>query len=254
MSFLGRCKSLKQYDIGLHALKFDGVNDKLENNVFNQFEKTQSFTFFAKLKTISNVGGVAYTIFDTRLVSGIYLKGLAFAVLSNGKLNCGLFGVSGSGSTDSYVIQTDSTVNPASFVTLQVTYNGSVFAVYVNSALVPHTILNNNLTTTITTTAGGFTIGQVNFPAAVTYDGGVLQEVSIVDFVKSGSQLTSDYNAGGQTIGSGAWLLAPVKPIYPDVIASLNSATTFPTVPSQYNMTILGKSPTMNLAIDFERI
>jgi hypothetical protein len=101
---------------------------------------------------------------------------------------------------------------------VQITYNGnslpSGLAVRFNNVAVPVLlILQNNLSNTIIVPASkAFTIG-INNTLGFPYRG-TLKHLSFVNYVKSVAEMSADFTAKKQSIGTGSWLLAPVEPIY----------------------------------------
>jgi hypothetical protein len=151
--------------------------------------------------------------------------------------------------------------------TLQITYNGvknliGSMSLYIDGVLdnSGRTLYSSSLNNSIVQNPHSFYVNR-NI-ANNSYKNASFENLSIVNFVKSPAEILADYNAGGQTTGGGAWLLAPMKPIYTvplqgesiSPIQSLDPTIPFNTQPNQYVLNINGKVNPMSLITDFEEI
>jgi len=199
-----------------YALTFDGVNDHIRSQTtlqggldFVQWERTQAWTCF-----------IDYTPVYTNAFQFIYssatnsdLNGLSILLLPDNKIRVSLLHnrLANIRLDVVFAITLDKGI-------LQITYNGnslpSGIAVRLNDVAVPvSSILFNNLSNTIIIPASkAFTIG-INDPFLFPFRGRI-QHLSFINYVKSVAEMSADFTAKKQSIGTGAWLLAPVEPIY----------------------------------------
>ena len=228
----------------LWNLKMDGSDDYIQSNTsFPQWDRGQAWTMFARMQ--DNSGGSIYSTSDGSKGVELYR------------------GVSGEWTVkflDGTLSLTVTTAADATYyldVILQITYDGSStvggVSFYINNVST-FSFGAGSLGATIINASNLFLIGkQSTVVANLLNTNCAVQEVSFVDYVKSGVELTSDYNAGTQSIGTGAWLLN-VQPVYDTYITTLDSTQTFDTAAgTTYSMDIIGKPATMSLGSDFTK-
>ena len=203
--------------IGRHyAFKSDGVNDYFQSQTttqggldFVQWERTQAWTCFIDYNPVFN----SNFQFIYSSVTGSNGIGLSIFLLSNNKIRVSL--VHSVGPENRLDVTFDT---PLIAGIIQITYNGNSLAnglaVRFNNVAVPVlSIVRNILTQTIIVPASkAFTIG-INDTIGFPYTG-TLKHLSFVNYVKSVPEMSADFTAKKQSIGTGVWLLAPVEPIY----------------------------------------
>ena len=174
-----------------------------------QWERTQPFTYFVRIKSIVPYVA-AMTLFATNKT--VADRGIVITMFDTG-ISLDLY--SGIDSNRSIVIQPIPSQTEDAII--QITYDGgsstSGMKLYYNNVLLTTYTLNiSSLTGSIINTANSFVIG-VN-PFRGRHLNGLLYNTSIVNYVKSVAEMSADFTAKKQSIGTGAWLLAPVEPIY----------------------------------------
>ena len=199
-----------------YALTFDGVNDHIRSQTtaqggldFVQWERTQAWTCFIDYNPVF-INDFEF-IYSSATNSD--LNGLSILLLPNNKTRVSLIHNRITEIRLDVVFDT-----PLVAGILQITYNGnslpSGLAVRFNNVAVPAiSNLFNNLSNTIIIPASkAFTIG-INDPFGFPFRG-IIKHLSFVNYVKSVAEMSADFTAKKQSIGTGAWLLAPVEPIY----------------------------------------
>ena len=199
-----------------YALTFDGVNDHIRSQTtaqggldFVEWERTQAWTCFIDYNPdyISDFQFIYSSATDSDL------EGLSILLLPDNKIRVSLLHNRLANIRLDVVFAI-----PLVAGILQITYNGnslaSGIAVRFNDVAVPvHFILRDNLTASIIIPASkAFTIG-INDPFGFPFRG-IIKHLSFVNYVKSVAEMSADFTAQKQSIGTGAWLLAPVEPIY----------------------------------------
>ena len=232
-----------------YALRFDGVNDYLQNNVstpFTQWERTQPWTFFAKVK--QNVRGGTF-FYSGDFSSGSFFRGIAIARTASGQWQIYLRSLVPTNQSSILVFRNDAAIFDG---VVQITYDGSSDAngikLYLNGIDSLLIISQNALAGTLINGLNRYTIGRlVNI--APLYFNGLMEELSFVNYAKSPAEIAADYAAGTQSAGSGSFLLN-VKPIYPDFITSLNPAVPFLETAQNTQVDIIGKTNPMLFGTD----
>jgi hypothetical protein len=199
-----------------YALNFDGVNDYIRSRTtaqdgldFVQWERTQAWTCFIDYNPVF----INSTQFIFSSVTNSDFEGLSI-FLVNGRIRVSLVHTRVPPENRLDVIFD----TPLVAGIVQITYNGNSLAnglaVRFNDVAVPvFSILRNILTNTIIIPASkAFTIG-INIPVGFPFRG-TLKHLSFVNYVKSVAEMSADFTEKKQSIGTGAWLLAPVEPIY----------------------------------------
>jgi hypothetical protein len=199
-----------------YALNFDGVNDHIRSQTtaqggldFVQWERTQAWTCFIDYNPVFN--STLQFIYSSATNSD--LSGLSILLLDTNRMRVSLVH---NRITNNRI---DVIFNPPLVAgILQITYNGSSLpiglSVRFNDVAVPAISFSVfNLTASIIIPASkAFTIG-INDPFGFPFRG-ILKHLSFVNYVKSVAEMSADFTAKKQSIGTGAWLLAPVEPIY----------------------------------------
>ena len=197
-----------------YALRLDGVNDQIRSQTtaqggldLVQWGFTQPFTFRVVIKDYVPQTGTR-GVYDARTV----LNGILLSIADN---KVQLF----MRSNANILFVISDTVLTASDVDIAITYDGSRLAsgvnFYVNDVLTTKTISSNNLAGFDNLGAIFYTIGNNNNVAgSVTFLSATIRHLSFVNYVKSVAEMSADFTAEKQSIGTGAWLLAPVEPIY----------------------------------------
>lgn len=228
------------------VLYLDGINDYLvSDNTFEQWERDVPFTAYFHLNHETKNRTV---LFDTReTTSG---RGIVFFVFDDNN-----FGVQFTSTISSNFLQVLCPMGSAGKKIIQITYDGSSsgsgLQIYINNELQTISITNNTLSGSITG-MDNFRIGFKTLSVSTLghYRGQIIH-FSIVDYIKSSTELNVDFLADKQSLGSGSWLIEPIEPTYNQ--NNLGQITTLDsTVPLATNppLTILGKTPTLTLGTD----
>jgi len=187
---------------------------------FAGWERTQPFTFMAVID-VPSVATITQIIYDNATTAS---EGCIIVMLNaNGPVILNLLnrltfprqGLS---------IQTAGTILPGLNI-IQITYDGSSLAagvsVSINNINQISNVTSNNLgTSSILNFSNKFHLGRELVAARGRFTGRI-RHLSFVNYVKSVSERTADFNLQAQSVGSGVWLLAPIEPIYPDNITTL---------------------------------
>ena len=199
-----------------YALNFDGVNDQIRSQTtaqggldFVQWERTQAWTCFIDYNPdyISDFQFIYSSATDSDF------GGLSIFLVDTNRIRVSLVHSRSTPNRLDVIFDT-----PLVAGILQITYNGnslaSGLAVRFNDVAVPvFSILIDILTNTIIVPASkAFTIG-INDPVGFPFRG-IMKHLSFINYVKSVAEMSADFTAKKQSIGTGAWLLAPVEPIY----------------------------------------
>lgn len=190
-----------------YGLQFDGVNDNIKSTQDVSWERTQAWTFFAKLKDVTWATNLANCLFTFRSAS--VTKYLSIGGITT--LNDLVIILRNTAATNDLVARFTNRNTIPSNSTIQITYSG-------NSLLTGLRLFVNNvertargageiqtLSATIIESGQNAFIGTLansNFMTANSK----IQEISFVNYVKSAGERTADYNAGFQSKGSGDWL------------------------------------------------
>lgn len=233
-------------NVNNRALQFDGVNDYCESTQDWTIESTQAWTFFVKYKGLSFPSSTRSNCFFSN-ADNTTGRGLSIGKITT--INDFMVLLRNTAGTADFVCRFSNPAGlfPTSNGTIQVIYDGSITLAGVR-------LFTNNVERTIRNTGseannlgansiiGGTQkakIGQFtsSFSSLITANGKV-QEVSLVNYAKSLAELTSDYNNGTQSKGSGGFLFR----------AKLNEEGTPLTFPSQIenlakiSMNIIGQT------------
>lgn len=209
MLYLNQISNKKE---DIYALNFNGTNQYLESQTtaqggkdFVQWEMTQPWTMFLYAKApLNRTNGVL----DTYGTSG---RGIQI-LLSLNLLQI----ISTSTFGDLNVGGTTSLTNV--YTVYQLTCNGDGTAggltFYENNVILNKSIFKNN------TITGSVINANNKFKIASRSTGGLLQgniqHFSFVNYLKTSTELTEDFNKKKQSKGTGEWLLAPIEPTYKD--------------------------------------
>ena len=198
-----------------YALNFNGLTQYLQSQTtaqggldLVQWGFTQTFTFRVVIKDYVPQTGTR-SVYDARTV---IFNGILLSIADN---KVQLF----MRSDLNILFVISDTVLTAGDVDIAITYDGSRLAsgvnFYVNDVLTTKTISSNNLAGFDNLGAIFYTIGNNNNVAGfVTFLSATIKHLSFVNYVKSVAEMSADFIAKKQSIGTGAWLLAPVEPIY----------------------------------------
>jgi hypothetical protein len=191
------------------GLQFDGVNDFVISTQDVNWERTQAWTLFAKLKDVIWATNLANAIFSFASSSGNKFFGIGGMTTSNHLLVI----LRNTVTTNDLVVRFENRDTIPSNATIQITYSG-------NSLLTGVRLFVNNverttrgpgevqtLSSSITETGQKAMVGSsgttgIRFMTANSK----IQEISFVNYVKSAGERTADYNNGFQSKGSGDWL------------------------------------------------
>lgn len=235
----------------LYSLKYDGINDYLQIQSFNQFDFNQAFTLFFNYKNLDWSLGQG-KIFTSSNGSQFFEISRSGAVLQ--------FRMRNTFFSDEFLV--NYTYNPANFPNtgiLQIAYNGTpnnrnnINLRFDDNEIIGATIFSSLSGSIIS--VGDTYVGYRNnnpndfFPNLTTFT-----ELSIVDYAKTVGEMTTDFNNGTQSIGTGSDLLR-IEPIYDTNITDLNAPHNFLSTDGlAYTIDILGKPAVLDLGLDFEPI
>ena len=209
-----------------YSLNFNGTSQYLLSQTtvqggvdFVQWERTQAFTLFVRFKITSYSTDSILTIFST-LSTLSNFKGIFLGLVSSSKsLNLNI----AASDTNRIVVNTGAnTILLNTDYIMQMAYDGSSNAnnitIKINNVVVPYTVAFNSLTTTIIGGQNNFVLGRfftqaTNIPRFLN---GHIRHISFVNYVKSSTELTADFNNKKQSVGTGSWLLSPIEPTYKD--------------------------------------
>lgn len=238
------------------VFRFDGVNDALLANDFTVPATTAPWTLFLSFRSDAQSG--TQTIFAPVLTStaGSRIRGIVVEINYSSSL---------------FIVTHHSAFNrrhvanypiPTADVIVQVSYDGSRqysgYKVYYNNILQTRIVGPvNTLDAAMQETVTNCNVGslKISSVSTINYFAGIIREVSWVDYEKSSAQIAADFSAGTQELGTGAWILNPLKPIYAqsgaEQITSLDSTIQLNTVPA---FIMLGKANPLTLGADLELI
>jgi hypothetical protein len=186
------------------GLQFDGVNDYVISTQDVSWERTQAWTFFFKYKNVNWFTDFAngIFIFARADVSSQYFT--ITASTGTNALTVFFFNAVG----NQFNIDYSRNTLPSNG-TIQITYNGTPNLAASIQMYVDNVLYNTGktegqitLTGTLIGTNQKAQIGRFGQMTA----GSVIQEISLVNYVKSAGERTTDYNAGYQSKGSGDYL------------------------------------------------
>jgi hypothetical protein len=188
------------------GLQFDGVNDYVISTQDVSWERTQAWTFFAKYEDINFSGQPRNCFFSN--TGGILQTGIAIGQIS-GVSNAIVVLLRNANGTNELLCRFTGTF-PTTGV-LQITYDGSSLGtgltLYINGASKTRAISVSSLTGSIVIPNLKGRIGRFVGPNFSYFTANTkVQEVSFVNYLKSGAELTADYTNGFQDKGSGDWL------------------------------------------------
>ena len=203
-----------KYCVGdIYALRKDGVNDYVENNVttpFIQWERDVPWTFFCSL--INSDPTVLNELFDCRIVPPSR-RGIVVAILESGRGNLLIVEIRnyGTGHLNDIRVESVDAVPSGSKVTVQITYDGSSTAagvkMYINNVESATTIIADTLSATIINNQNLFYIGA-DIATGIVTAAGDFRWLSFVDYVKNAIERAEDHNSYTQSDNSGNYLLA----------------------------------------------
>lgn len=196
-----------------YALNFNGTNQYLKSQTtaqggldFIQWDRFQPWTFFIRVKTSKSV-----TLYDQRIGASGENRGIAISIIDKKLKVAFIF------AGDKYLIVDTPVRDFSNYNVITVTYDGSStasgFSIKINDVLQTLTTTSNDPPSSIINTNKSFLVGKN--PYTTLYDlNGSITTLSFVDYVKSPTELTADFNNKKQSKGTGEWLLAPIEPIY----------------------------------------
>jgi hypothetical protein len=195
-----------------YALNFNGTNQYLQSQTtaqggldFVKWDRQQPWTFFVKLKakSVNN-----HAVFSWNTASGNPI-GLSF-MFRDGRFEV-IF------AAPSLLWVKSSTITSINQdTTIQIVYNGNSLAsgitIIIDNTVVSNIVQSDAISGSIlSNTSPSVGYWSTSFPR---FFRGTINHISFVNYVKSPAELTADFNAKKQSVGSGAWLLAPIEPIY----------------------------------------
>ncbi len=178
------------------ALRFDGTaNEVAVSDTPFDFERTDSFTITAWVKTTKSNGSVIVT---KRATTG-GLAGYTFTYLDSSGFPQAFLVNTWSGTTNRIIVYGDTKINDGNWHHVVMTYDGSSSAngvtFYVDGRKNSNTITENTLSASILNNEN-LKIGCAN--TCVTSDAweGDLDDIKIYNYVRSQAQIAYDYNRG----------------------------------------------------------
>lgn len=235
----------------LYALKFDGVNDRLQGLGSAAINHTQDFTFFAKFRYIST----NFELFSS-MGRNVTNTGIGFQRWISGGALFRIFFRGGAANNFITFPTVLTSMIAGEINTLQITYDTSLvgmdrFRVFLNG--IEHFRSGGSFYEFVGDNT--YVVGRFYNNTTITngYLVGTVYNLSFIDYVKSPVELTTDLDNGYQEQGTGNFILN-IHPIYPTDIATLDSAVPFKERSQDLDVSIIGKDPVMDLSIDFEYI
>lgn len=193
------------------GLQFDGVNDYVISTQDVNWGRAQSWTMFAKYKDI-NWSSFPRNCFFSNATEDSNIRGIGIGEIT--RLGAQFLVVLRNIASSNELVCRFSDAN--TFDTsgiIQITYNGTSLLngvrMYVNGVEKTSRAAEQAQTLSGTITASGqkAKIGRYVTASPNLFSSNTdIQEISFVNYVKSGAELTDDYNAGFQSKGIGDWL------------------------------------------------